>query len=69
MSGIKTIDADAPETEITPEMIEAGVKALYDSCAIENPLGGADRELVGEIYKAMRAVFSRASRPMSSIAI
>lgn len=42
-----------PDNEITPEMIEAGTEALYESGAIEHPLVGADRELVVSIYLAM----------------
>jgi hypothetical protein len=69
MAGRQLRPDDGDIVNVTPEMIEAGVKVLYDSCAIENPIRGTDRLLVGEIYKAMRAVLSRASRPMSSIAI
>jgi hypothetical protein len=35
-------------------MIEEGVRVLYESGAIESPLSGADRELVKDIYLAMR---------------
>ena len=40
------------EVEVTPEMIEAGVTVLWESCAVEHPLG-ADRLVVEEIYRAM----------------
>src|SRR5215218_4126490 len=45
-----SIDADSPAPsqdgiEVTPEMIEAGVAVLWDSCAIEHPLE-ADRLVV-----------------------
>ncbi len=44
--------AGAPEIEITPEMIEAGVKELlrYDSTCPENP---SWEETVMMIYRAM----------------
>ena len=44
--------ADA-EIEVTPEMIEAGVSALYESGAIENPLHQADRDLVKMVFLEM----------------
>lgn len=48
--------AGAPEAmEITPEMIEAGVQVLWDSCAIEHPLQ-ADRLVVERMYRAMGTV-------------
>ncbi len=43
----------APEIEITPEMIEAGVQVLWQSGAVENPIVALDRDLVGEIFLAM----------------
>ncbi len=46
----ETIKDDIP---ITPEMIEAGLNILWDSCAIEHPLD-ADRLVVEQIYYAMR---------------
>jgi len=46
-------EAGAPEIEITPAMIEAGVTALYDSGSIENPLALADRNLVRAVFLAM----------------
>jgi hypothetical protein len=41
------------ELEVTPEMVEAGIRVLYDSGAIENPALGVDRELVRQIFLAM----------------
>jgi len=38
--------AGAPEIEITPEMIEAGVRLLWESGAVENPNEDADRSLI-----------------------
>lgn len=45
----------APEDkiEITPVMIDAGVRVLYESGAIENPIPANDRELVRDIYLQM----------------
>lgn len=40
------------EIEITPEMIEAGVDALYNSGAIEHPLS-SDELLVEAIFRGM----------------
>ena len=54
----KTIDAGAPETEITPEMIEVGVRKLWESGAVEHPTD-ADRELVRKVYLAMRFAHER----------
>jgi hypothetical protein len=48
-------EAGAPEIELTPAMIEAGVAVLYVSCAIEHPLDGADRKLVQRVFCAMLA--------------
>jgi hypothetical protein len=39
--------------EITAAMIEAGVRALYKSCAIEHPLEAADRVIVQEVFRQM----------------
>jgi hypothetical protein len=46
--------AGAPEIEVTPEMIEAGVRALWASGAIEYP-SVADRDLVTHLYRQMAA--------------
>lgn len=48
-----TKDKEASEIEITPEMIEAGLRVLWESGAVETPIGGADRELVQKIFVAM----------------
>jgi hypothetical protein len=52
---LDSVEAGAPEAEIeiTPEMIEAGVRVLWESGAIETPMGDADRDLVHEIFVAM----------------
>jgi hypothetical protein len=47
-----TIQPD--EIEVTPEMIEAGVRVLNASGAIEHPIG-VDEALVADIYRAMEA--------------
>jgi hypothetical protein len=49
-----SVEAGAPanEIEITPEMIEAGVNALWATCAIEHPCG-ADRGIIPKIFTAM----------------
>ena len=53
------------EIEATPEMIDAGVKVLYASGAIETPIHGADHLVIGEIYKAMRAEWQRCCKSKS----
>jgi hypothetical protein len=53
MSEEKTIDAGAPEIEVTPEMIAAGVRVLWDSGAAEVPNLGADQDLIQKIFVAM----------------
>jgi hypothetical protein len=45
--------APADEIEITPEMIAAGVRVLWDSGAIEAPMEDFNRELVEKIFVAM----------------
>lgn len=42
-------------TDITEEMIRAGYKALRESILIEVPIEDAGKEIVGDIYKAMKA--------------
>jgi hypothetical protein len=59
-SGAPTTDSD-PEIEITAEMIEAGIRVLWKSGALEVFNLGADQELVQEIFVAM----SRSSRERS----
>ena len=54
-----------PETgqagvEVTPEMIEAGVKVLDDSGRLISDARGGDRILIEEIFRAMQARLSRA---------
>jgi hypothetical protein len=46
-----------PDIEVTPAMIEAGVRVLWESGALEVAMLGADQGLVQEIFVAM----SRAS--------
>jgi hypothetical protein len=56
---LDSVEAGAPanEIEITPEMIEAGVDALWASCAIEHPCE-ADRDIIPKIFTAMIQVSS-----------
>jgi hypothetical protein len=35
------------------EMVEAGLRVLWESGAVEHPMGDADRELVQKIFVAM----------------
>jgi hypothetical protein len=51
---LDSVEAGAPEAEIaiTPEMIEAGVNALWATCAIEHPCE-ADRSIIPKIFAAM----------------
>jgi hypothetical protein len=53
--GRDSIVAGAPEIEIeiTSEMIEVGVRVLWDSGAVETPMEKADRTLVQKIFVAM----------------
>lgn len=51
-SAPKSAEAGAPEIEITPEMIEAGVNALWGTGAIEHPCE-ADRQIVEKVFNAM----------------
>lgn len=46
-------DRPEAEIEITPAMVEAGVKVLLDSGAVENPVRGADEILVKNIFLAV----------------
>lgn len=54
----KQPEAGAPEDKVTQEMIEAGLRVLRDSCAIEHPLE-ADRLVVEGIFVAMRRLERR----------
>ena len=45
-------EAGAPEPEVNPEMIEAGVRTYWRHPAIE-PSSAEARELVSDIYRAM----------------
>jgi hypothetical protein len=47
--------APGNEIEITPEMIEAGVRVLWDSGAYE-PMDGVDQLLIEKIFVAMSRV-------------
>jgi hypothetical protein len=46
--------AGAPVVEITPAMIEAGVRVLWESGAIENPNDDFDRGVIRKIFLAFR---------------
>jgi hypothetical protein len=48
------MQSEKTEVEITPQMIEAGTKVLWDSGITDAPLG-ADKQLVAEIFRAMDA--------------
>ena len=52
------MDSPSPckEIEVTPEMIEAGVRALYESGAIEHPMEDFDRGVVQKIFLEMTRV-------------
>ena len=54
---LDSVGAGAPEAEIeiTPEMIEAGVRVLWDSGAHE-PMNGVDQLLIERIFVAMSRV-------------
>jgi hypothetical protein len=43
----------APEAEITPEMIGAGLAVLYKSGAIEHQIEDLDRQTVRRLFVAM----------------
>jgi hypothetical protein len=51
----------APEIEVTPAMIEAGVSVLWESGALETFMDGVDQLLIEKIFIAM----SLASRERS----
>ena len=55
MDAIEEYDPTVAETEVTPEMEEAGFRALEDSGITDECLE-SDRLLVAEIYRAMLAV-------------
>lgn len=46
-------DQKPKEIEVTPAMVEAGVRALYESGAIENPILENDQALVRRIFETM----------------
>lgn len=54
---LDSVEAAAPEAEIeiTPEMIEAGVRVLWDSGAHE-PMDGVDQLLIKRIFIVMSRV-------------
>lgn len=52
MADDRPVDAGAPEIEVTSEMIEAGLRTLWKSGAVECPTA-LDRNLVRTIYLAM----------------
>jgi hypothetical protein len=52
---------DASEIEVTPAMIEAGLKALWETGAIEHPSGG-DEYVVRAVFSAMIAASSLSSK-------
>jgi hypothetical protein len=57
LPGLDFVEAGAPETEIeiTPEMIEVGVRVLWDSGTHE-PMDGVDQLIIERIFVAMSRV-------------
>jgi hypothetical protein len=55
LPSLDSVEAGAPanEIEITSEMIEAGVRVLWESGAVEHPSSDADHNLIREIFLAM----------------
>jgi hypothetical protein len=45
--------AGAPEIEVTPDMIEAGVRVLWESGVVETPIDGVDQMVIQRIFVAM----------------
>lgn len=61
MADPETIDAGAPEVEVTPEMIEAA----YDLLFFFDPENGDVEDRIRRIYQAMEAArIHRASKPL-----
>jgi hypothetical protein len=51
---VQTVASEAAgEIEVTPEMIEAGVRVLWDSGTVENPNEDMDRNVIQKIFVAM----------------
>lgn len=57
-------EAGAPETEITPAMIDAGVSALWEDWSLQ--AAGEPEALVVAVYKAMAAASFSAPAPAAS---
>jgi hypothetical protein len=55
--------AGAPEVEVTPAMIEAGVRVLWDSGRLETFTDGVHQLLIQEIFVAMSLVSKERSSP------
>jgi hypothetical protein len=56
----KSAGAPGAEIEVTPAMIEAGVRVLWDSAMVEQPMDGPDQLVVERIFVAMsRAAVSQ----------
>jgi hypothetical protein len=51
-----TAEADAPVIEVTEEMIDAGVRVLWESGRLETFMDGVDQLWVQEIFVAMSLV-------------
>lgn len=49
-------EAGAPESEVTPEMIDAGLQTLYASGALDVFVEDLDREVIRKVYLAMKDV-------------
>ena len=49
----KRQNADSDAVAVTPEMIEAGLRALWESGAVEVAMLEADQDLVQKIFVAM----------------
>jgi hypothetical protein len=55
-------DAGAPADEVTPEMVTAARKVLWESGALKSEMAGIDHRLVKDMLDAAFKVTARASR-------
>jgi hypothetical protein len=59
----KSAGAPEAEIEVTPAMIEAGVRVLWDSAMVEQPMDGPDQLVIERIFLEMsRVAVTRSSR-------
>lgn len=54
----KRQNADSDTIAVTPEMVEAGVRVLWETGAIENPNEDFDRGVIRKIFLAMHQACS-----------